>query len=173
MREWFCDRSEAGYWPKLLGINFNFEKLPVWTWEVFSKCFSFSSRSFDSLWHRLVAMCIVYTFLSVIFLVLWLLSISIHQCWVQDWSRSRLFLVLVLILVLSYVQSLWDFQFCVWSLSRHLWSRTQHCHPPVHQTPNTKPPCYHYKMNTALCYVKSWVTIQRQSKPELRRFTPK
>ena len=46
---------------------------------------------------------------------------SLMQCWVQDQSWSRLFLVLVLILVLSYVQSLWDFHSCAWSWSRHLW----------------------------------------------------
>ena len=53
---------------------------------------------------------------------------SPFQCWVQDQSWSRLFLVLVLILVLSYnVHSLWGFHLCAWSWSRHLWSLTQHC----------------------------------------------
>ena len=53
---------------------------------------------------------------------------SIEQCWVQDQSRSWHFLVLVLILILRYVQSLWDFHYCAWSWSRHLWSWTKHCY---------------------------------------------
>ena len=47
-----------------------------------------------------------------------------YQYRVQDQSWSQLFLVLVLILVLNYVQSLRGFHFCSWSWSLHLWSGT-------------------------------------------------
>ena len=38
--------------------------------------------------------------------------------------------VLVLVLVLSYVQRLWDFKFCAWSRSRHLCSWTHYRNLP-------------------------------------------
>ena len=57
----------------------------------------------------------------IFFLILKMIA-SFLQCWVQNQYWSKLFLVLVL----RYLQSVWEFYFCARSWSRHLWSRPPH-----------------------------------------------